>query len=125
MGDALMKVVTEIKYYETSRNDAVIPSWDPVTRPVFRSPGDATEPVDFAELVRGRRFRNGDGEEWVIGIRGDIAKLLGIPMEAWEEEQELRRSADRRAQQLQDVITRARRAGFWARLKWVFTGWKP
>ena len=70
------------------------------------------------ELVRGRRFRRpSDGTDIMIGWSEDVQRLLGIPMECWENQEKDRN-------QLIEENNRFKNASFWQRFKWLFTGVK-
>ena len=95
----------------------------------MRSPYDGIEVITadgervvatnlILELVTGRRFRRpSDGTDIMIGWSEDVQKLLGMPMECWENQEEHRN-------QLIAENNRFRQAGLWQRFKWLFTGVK-
>ena len=94
---------------------------------------DVMEPLVFSsEIVKGKGFVNNDGETIVLGATEKVQKILGLPFECFEN---MSRTIDNLKQECGFLQLRYRsthiqldnvmNAGFWRRLKWLFTGIKP
>ena len=77
------------------------------------------------ELVRGRRFRRpSDGQDLMIGWSEEVADVLGLPLECWEEKEGECRGLRNTADIFQQENIRLKQAGVWQRFKWLFVGIK-
>jgi hypothetical protein len=87
--------------------------------------GDLIMPAQkiVKEVVDGKRFYV-DGQEVVIGATVEAQKEIGILFEVYENQSREISSLYRRLGEFQDRVSKAERAGFWKRLKWLFKGVK-
>jgi len=88
------------------------------------------------EIVCGRKFVNSDGLEVVLGAANHVQELLGLPFaeidrlnaklnDATYELKVVSRNVEmvnRHREQLQGALLKYYEAGFWKRLKYLFTG---
>lgn len=120
-----MKVITKVEYYETQDKEALIErlyTCEPYTKELPTDSG----PVDIKvveETIHGRRYVSlSRGIDVVVGIKGEMAEILGLQYAAYE-------SMQNAASYLQKVVEKQTKelsafycASFWKRLKYLFTG---
>lgn len=111
--------------------------------PVRGAPPEMIDASVTSEAIVGRRFVRSDGTEITIGMSKAVAEVLGIQLDVWEDMKQqqtdqrdrildLEREVDRLDLSVTDIArnycglsdshTRLLSAGFWQRLKMVFTG---
>ena len=116
-----MILVESIKYFETEKDPhEIYHTQGPYSGiEVITAKGEEIVATNvLIELCHGRRFRRpSDNADVVIGWSEDVQRVLGMPFEAWENEEEFRN-------QLEKEINRFKNASFLTRLKWLFTGVK-
>ena len=110
-----MILITDIKI-ETHSSDQII----------LHNCGLYTHPDKVKrELVYGRRFRRpSDGMDVVIGVPKELADIIGIQYEAWEEKEKLITSLQETVTRYSNNILHLVKQNFWQRLKWFFASKK-
>jgi hypothetical protein len=120
-----MILIESIKYFEVDRDPYTLIAQEPFgCVPLMTDEGAEYKPMDaLTEFVSGRRFcRPSDGTDIVIGMSKDVRDLIGIQYEAYENlEKELSDWINSNGR-LAEKINKAENAGFWQRLKWLFSG---
>ncbi len=102
---------------------------------VFNPGKNVPEFIDtnvFREMVQGQRFRRPDGKELIIGYSKQVEEAVGLPFEIFKNMQDdiddyrvtMRRQTDS-INRYQSYISELGRAGFWKRIKYVFTRYRP
>ena len=116
-----MILITKIEYTEVDGDVREI--FQHKRRPIFRN--NHRERVDekvVREVVRGRRFCRPDGREIAVGLSEQAADVLGLQYEAWRELEQRAENHRNREMNLDWELLAIKKAGFWTRLKWLFTG---
>lgn len=140
-----MIVVTEIKYVKVDDKTSleIMKRQTPVTFPNNHDEPFPISPTVASEIIYGQRFVTHDGREINIGLCEEARELLKMPndcfVEIWKD---LRKDRDslreciterkmfgkeikrlwREKTKLEDRLMQVKTAGFWRRLKWLFTG---
>ena len=76
------------------------------------------------EMVRGRVFRNANGQEVCIGMTKQVQDAVGLPFEAFENMEKEISNLYEEVGNLRLAISMLRGTGFWGRLRWLFGGLK-
>lgn len=124
-----MILIESIKYYEVEGD------WTRVMEMLSRDhiPCYGSEESVSAELaqtiVRGRRFvRPSDGTDVFIGNTPDVAKLIGLQYEAWDEREKTYRThvdgLNNTIYSLGGALRKAETASWTTRLGWLFKGYR-
>lgn len=78
------------------------------------------------EMVRGRVFRNANGQEVCIGMSKQVQDAIGLPFAVFENMEkkigDLQLARDTTKFKLDRLCCRLNNTGFWGRLKWLFRG---
>lgn len=127
-----MILVKSIEVIEVESNDFhTIQYCNPDTMIRVNKGRDMLPASVLLELVRGQRFVRGDGTEIVIGMAQPVQDILGLQFEAWENLQNdwsiadnSRVIAGRLAKGYQLELEELSSAGFFERLKMLFTGYR-
>lgn len=113
---------------ETFDKDPIVVNHFPVPDPPVSALGNGKiKPLDVRqEVIKGKAFRNAEGEEVIIGMSNEAQELLGIPFQAFEDMrlwlEQTRRDLEGCLQDHIKYKQKVRQAGFWERLKYLFTG---
>lgn len=130
-----MIVVTEVKFIEVNEQDAYLAHYEePI--PVWTGGAEKINPEKYIttgevreELIQGTRFKRPDGTEIVLGISSSAKKVLGLGYEVFSNQ---RRTIEtlhsnvlyerNKRGKAENQLFLIKHAGFWTRLKWLFTG---
>jgi len=129
-----MILIRDVEFVHISGNRAEVVS---AFNKSEHEPGDLFPSYVFNhELVYGKKFVNSDGLEVVLGAANHVQELLGLPFaeidrlnaklnDATYELKVVSRNVEmvnRHREQLQGALLKYYEAGFWKRLKYLFTG---
>ncbi len=83
------------------------------------------------EVIEGRRFVNIRGQEFCVGMSKQVQEAIGLPFEVYQTQREeivqLRDSLSIESSQQKTILKQLiayQRMSFWARVKFLFRGWK-
>ena len=89
----------------------------------FDSKSNPVTPKVVKETIHGRRYVDKNlGIDTVVGIKGDIARLLGMQYESYIAMHNSMLTFRRIVAELSDDLVDINEAGFWKRLKYLITG---
>jgi len=124
-----MILIESIKWYEVEGNVIQFAHCEDPSEPLWLADrGEDIVPVEAEivhEVINGRHFRRrGDGTDVWIGMAADPANLLGLQYEAFDTLEDMYRKQAHFTKLAEAATRRLQNAGFFTRIKWVFTGVK-
>jgi len=130
-----MLVVTKIETFETPMDTAQLERFiyaNPQKPEYLPIDGEPVNVQVLKEVIRGRRFVHPKkGIDVTIGMSSQVAEVLGLQYEAFEELQRQRNfwyeqhgEEFQRAEKMKWRLDRIKSYGLWKRIKCVFTGMK-
>ena len=121
-----MRLIQSVKYIEVNRDPYEIASATPPGYQVQVNTGEGPRFEDvcvLTELIHGRRFVDPlSGTEVVLGVAKEVQELIGLQYDAYETLEKEVQTWVACSSRLRAEVNRLKAAGFWSRIKWVFTG---
>lgn len=103
-----MRVIKSVDYFETDMDPTWVAHVDPKPMKQYRARDPYVVEDDYMtkEAVHGKRFINQQGDLVVIGLTKEAAKVIGLPFEVIENQEQKLASLQQGARGLQKEVVR-------------------